>query len=51
MTCGSPGMPTATVRMTNPDDEERIGVSIGTGPVTVVTASRSPGSSKVHSVR
>jgi len=36
VTCGSPGMPTATVRMTNPEDEERIGVSIGTGPVDAV---------------
>ncbi len=36
VTCGSPGMPTATVRMANPDDEEAIGVSIGTGPVDAV---------------
>ena len=36
VTCGSPGMPTATVRMTNPENEERIGVSIGTGPVDAV---------------
>lgn len=36
VTCGSPGMPTATVRMINPEDEERIGVSIGTGPVDAV---------------
>ena len=36
VTCGSPGMPTATVRMANPDDEEAIGVAIGTGPVDAV---------------
>ena len=36
VTCGRPGMPTATVRMTNPDDEECIGVSVGTGPVDAV---------------
>jgi 2-isopropylmalate synthase len=36
VTCGSPGMPTATVRMTNPDDEECIGVAVGTGPVDAV---------------
>jgi len=29
-------MPTATVRMTNPDDEAQIGVSVGTGPVDAV---------------
>jgi 2-isopropylmalate synthase len=39
VTCGSPGMPTATVRMINPDNEERIGVSIGTGPVDAVFSS------------
>jgi 2-isopropylmalate synthase len=36
VTCGSPGMPTATVRMTDPDDEESIGVAVGTGPVDAV---------------
>jgi len=36
VTCGSPGMPTATVRMAKPDDEEAIGVAIGTGPVDAV---------------
>ncbi len=36
VTCGSPGMPTATVRMANPDDEEAIGVAVGTGPVDAV---------------
>jgi len=36
VTCGSPGMPTATVRMNNPENEESIGVSIGTGPVDAV---------------
>ena len=36
VTCGSPGMPTATVRITNPDDEECIGVAVGTGPVDAV---------------
>ncbi len=36
VTCGSPGMPTATVRMAGPEDEERIGVAIGTGPVDAV---------------
>ena len=36
VTCGSPGMPTATVRMANPYDEEQIGVSVGTGPVDAV---------------
>ena len=36
VTCGSPGMPTATVRMINPEDEEQIGVSVGTGPVDAV---------------
>jgi len=36
VTCGSPGMPTATVRMTNPDNEEQIGVAVGTGPVDAV---------------
>ena len=36
VTCGSPGMPTATVRMTNAEDEENIGVAVGTGPVDAV---------------
>ena len=36
VTCGSPGMPTATVRMANPNDEEAIGVAVGTGPVDAV---------------
>jgi len=36
VTCGSPGMPTATVRMNDPDDEEHIGVAVGTGPVDAV---------------
>jgi len=36
VTCGSPGMPTATVRMTKPDSEEQIGVAVGTGPVDAV---------------
>ena len=36
VTCGSPGMPTATVRMAGPEDEERIGVAVGTGPVDAV---------------
>jgi len=36
VTCGSPGMPTATVRMANPDDDEAIGVAVGTGPVDAV---------------
>jgi 2-isopropylmalate synthase len=36
VTCGSPGMPTATVRMIKPDDVEAIGVAVGTGPVDAV---------------
>lgn len=36
VTCGSPGMATATVRMTNSDNEECIGVAVGTGPVDAV---------------
>jgi 2-isopropylmalate synthase len=36
VTCGSPGMPTATVRMADPDDDEAIGVAVGTGPVDAV---------------
>lgn len=36
VTCGRPGMPTATVRVAGPDDEERIGVAVGTGPVDAV---------------
>jgi 2-isopropylmalate synthase len=36
VTCGSPGMPTATVRMTSPDDGEAIGVAVGAGPVDAV---------------
>jgi 2-isopropylmalate synthase len=36
VTCGSPGMPTATVRMIKPDDGQSIGVAVGTGPVDAV---------------
>jgi len=36
VTCGTPGMPTATVRMHGPDDQEHIGVSVGSGPVDAV---------------
>jgi 2-isopropylmalate synthase len=36
VTCGRPGMPTATVRIAGPDDEERIGVCVGSGPVDAV---------------
>jgi len=36
VTCGSPGMPTATVRMTDPENVKSIGVAVGTGPVDAV---------------
>jgi len=36
VTCGSPGMPTATVRIIGPDGQEKIGVAVGTGPVDAV---------------
>jgi 2-isopropylmalate synthase len=36
VTCGSPGMPTATVRIIGPDGQEQIGVAVGTGPVDAV---------------
>jgi 2-isopropylmalate synthase len=33
VTCGRPGMPTATVRLTDPGGEERVAAAIGIGPV------------------
>lgn len=36
VTCGRPGMPTATVRIAGPDDDARVGVSVGSGPVDAV---------------
>jgi 2-isopropylmalate synthase len=34
--CGTMGMPTATVRLTGPDDEPHVEAAIGTGPVDAV---------------
>jgi 2-isopropylmalate synthase len=36
VTCGRPGMPTATVRLGGPDDQEHVSASVGTGPVDAV---------------
>jgi 2-isopropylmalate synthase len=36
VTCGRPGMPTATVRLSAPDGEERVAAAIGIGPVHAV---------------
>ena len=33
VTCGRPGMPTATVKLRGPDDEVQVVAAIGTGPV------------------
>jgi 2-isopropylmalate synthase len=33
VTCGTPGMPTATVRLKGPDGQVRIEAAVGTGPV------------------
>ncbi len=36
VTCGRPGLPTATVRLIGPHEEEHIGVAVGSGPVDAV---------------
>ncbi|UFP94951.1 2-isopropylmalate synthase [Gloeobacter morelensis] len=36
VSCGEPGLPTATVRLTGPDGVERVDAAVGTGPVDAV---------------
>jgi len=36
VTCGRPGMPTATVRLAGPDNQEHVSAAVGTGPVDAV---------------
>lgn len=36
VTCGRPGMPTATVRLRAPDGDQRVAAAVGSGPVDAV---------------